>query len=102
NALVPKNCGNGVLDEGEVCDDGRRNGQPNQCSQFCDGTTPAVCGNGVVEEGEDCDDVGMSARCNDDCTAAVCGDGIINTWAGEVCDDGPNNGEPNHCDEWCE
>jgi len=55
----------------------------------------SVCGNGIVEEGEDCDGDGNStggetATCNIDCTLSSCGDGILNSTAGEQCDDGGN------------
>lgn len=98
---IPTNCGNGAVDAGEICDDGEHNGQPNHCSRLCDGPTPSTCGNGIVEDGEECDDVGASAQCNADCTRARCGDGILNTWAGETCDDGENNGQPNRCNTRC-
>src|SRR5690625_6569668 len=98
---IPKTCGNGTIDDGEICDDGENNGKPNHCSVRCDGPTPSVCGNGIVEAGEECDDVGASASCNADCTAARCGDGIVNTWAGETCDAGEQNGTPNHCNNQC-
>jgi cysteine-rich repeat protein len=79
---VPDSCGN------DVCD-------PDQNENFwnCPGDCPAVCGNDVVEDTEECDD-GMdgvpteSADCNANCTASECGDGVMNTAAGEVCDDG--------------
>src|SRR5699024_2619275 len=76
-------CGNGVIDDGEECDDGEENGQPNKCNTTCDGPTPALCGNQIVEDGEDCDDGGdNSADCNYDCTFASCGDAIVNEAAG--------------------
>lgn len=66
-----KTCGNGVVDRGEVCDDGiERNGSPNACAAHCNGPTPAKCGNSILE------------------------------W-GEICDDGANNGKPFHCDATC-
>ncbi len=46
------------------------------------------CGNGVPEPGEQCDTGGESATCDVNCTAVACGDGIVNTTAGEQCDDG--------------
>ena len=100
---TPAVCGNGVVESGETCDDGAQNGQPNQCNSTCNGTTPAVCGNGVTEAGEDCDTSGESATCNDDCTFASCGDGILNTSAGEACDDGAANSDtaPNACRTDC-
>lgn len=99
---IPKDCGNGIIDDGEVCDDGKQNGDPNHCNLYCSGTTEPTCGNGIIEDGEECDDVGASANCNADCTFSECGDGIINEWANETCDDGDQNGEPEHCNEFCD
>jgi len=85
-------CGNGLVDLGEECDDG--NTDPNDaCTNTCQ---LARCGDGIVEAGvEQCDD---GNRVNDDacsnkCTETSCGDGIVQT--GEECDDGnniPNDG----------
>lgn len=87
-------CGNGVLDEGEVCDDG--NLTPTDACVEC---LPAACGDGFVQEGiELCDGAGETADCNLDCTTAACGDGVLNVTAGEVCDDG---GETDACDVDC-
>ncbi len=64
-------CGNNILEQTEVCDDGNTVNQ-DQCSSDCknkcegeniwDGnqcvpqTQPASCGNGIIEQGETCDD----------------------------------------------
>lgn len=71
------------------------------CNDDATHTPVATCGDGVVDENEECDDAGESETCNADCTLAACGDGILNTQAGEFCDDGKNNGKPNHCDVDC-
>jgi len=69
-------CGNGVLDAGEICDDGSSNGQYTYsaenkfCNTNCDGWAP-YCGDGQVQSGygEECDDGnnvsgdGCSASC---------------------------------------
>ena len=55
-------CGNGVIEDGEECDDGNeRNGDG--CSTRCTEeetlpkpVTTLTCGNGVIEDGEECDD----------------------------------------------
>jgi len=50
-------CGNGIVEEGEQCDDGNTSDADachSDCS-LCPGTTPG-CGNGVLEQGEECDD----------------------------------------------
>ncbi len=57
-------CGNGLVEEGEQCDDGNLL-DGDGCSPAC--RTPAICGNGTVEEDEACDD-GNSVE-NDACTA---------------------------------
>ncbi|MCA9689728.1 MAG: hypothetical protein KC636_08965, partial [Myxococcales bacterium] len=77
-------CGDGVIDDGEDCDDG---GESASCDSDC---TPAVCGDGThnASAGEGCDDGGESASCDADCSVATCGDGAINHSAGERCDDG--------------
>ncbi|MEZ4452719.1 MAG: choice-of-anchor L domain-containing protein [Nannocystaceae bacterium] len=47
-------CGNGVQEPGEQCDDG--NGDPGDgCEPDCT-LTPSECGNGIQEPGEQCDD----------------------------------------------
>jgi len=53
-----------------------------------DGGPGDVCGDGNVTGDEECDDEGESATCDTDCTDAECGDEVINTTAGEECDDG--------------
>ena len=89
-------CGNGVVDEGEACDDG--NAEDNDaCSNAC---VVARCGDGVVRtdlapadsEYEQCDDGNQDDT--DACTNARqngrCGDGIVRADAdeGESRDDG--------------
>ena len=60
-------CGNSVLNMGEICDDGNRVN-----ADGCDDTCQLECGNGVVEGAEECDDGnaisgdGCSARCVDE------------------------------------
>ncbi len=50
---LPPECGNGILEPGEQCDDGNTtNGDG--CNQNC--LTEGICGNGVIELGEECDD----------------------------------------------
>ncbi len=59
-------CGNGVLERGEICDDGNlTNGDG--CEASCVATPAAVCGNGIQEANEACDD-GNQAN-NDGCEA---------------------------------
>jgi cysteine-rich repeat protein len=88
-------CGDGVLDEGEVCDDGENNGDNNACKLDC---TAAQCGDGLLGPDEVCDDGdqnGDNKACKLDCTPNVCGDGALGP--GEDCDDGADNGDNNAC-----
>ncbi|MDX2092756.1 MAG: DUF4215 domain-containing protein [Kofleriaceae bacterium] len=109
-------CGDGVLDPGEVCDDGDAEGGDG-CAADCSSIEPGfacgdpgtpcvpthICGNGIVEDLETCDDrntnssdgcsltcaLEMGWRCDVPgirCSAAECGDGIIAGF--EECDDG--------------
>ncbi len=48
----------------------------------------SCCGSGTVEGPEACDDGGESASCDVDCTFTVCGDLLVNSTAGEDCDEG--------------
>ncbi|MFT6627770.1 MAG: cysteine-rich repeat protein [Flavobacteriales bacterium] len=87
-------CGNGVIEAGEVCDEGT---QTDLCNSDC---TSALCGDGVInaEAGESCDDGNDvdTDDCNTLCASAACGDGVV--WEGvEVCDDGEANGTPSLC-----
>ncbi len=64
-------CGNGILEEGEQCDDG--NLIPgDECNPDCHlpGSVSENCGNGVVDSGEECDDGNFipGDGCNPDCT----------------------------------
>ena len=84
-------CGNGVLDDGEACDDA--NEITTDACIFCN---KAVCGDGYTQvDVEMCDDGGESPSCNADCSGAVCGDYKTNVSAGEVCDSGAKNGTYN-------
>lgn len=85
-------CGDGILNLGEVCDDGNRI-DGDGCNATC--TSIEVCGNGIVDLGESCDIANVfpqpphdTADCNSDCQLTTCGDGYVNHTAGEQCDDG--------------
>jgi cysteine-rich repeat protein len=107
-------CGNGVVEEGELCDDGNTNNNDschNDCMGGCPTKTP-VCGNGVLEQGEECDDGnktdgdGCSSTCKKPVPppppppppAPVCGNGVVEQ--GEECDDG-NNVDGDACSNTC-
>lgn len=63
---APPVCGNGVVEDGEACDDGQGNGQGQACKSDC---TPALCGDGVLDPGEDCDE-GQANGPDGACSAA--------------------------------
>jgi cysteine-rich repeat protein len=100
-------CGNGIVDRGEVCDDGNLK-DGDGCSSDCQ--SDETCGNRIIDsaKGEVCDDGnhidgdGCSADCKSD---EKCGNGVIDRIKGEVCDDGGNvdgDGEPGHrCSHDC-
>ncbi len=100
-------CGDGILDPGEICDDGNKiddDGCTNDCQIRI---IPPGCGDGFVQPdaGETCEvgtvvapvQGGAATRaCRDSCT--FCGDGIIQ--ANEVCDDG-NDVDGDDCSNEC-
>lgn len=94
-------CGNGVVEYGEVCDDGN-DIDTDACTNSCE---PEMCGDGIVASDEDCDDPSAATSCpygtascmicdatchQIDATGNVCGDGVVAT-PDEVCDDGNTN-----------
>ena len=58
-------CGDGIMQDGEECDQGdlNSNSEPNACRLDC---TAAACGDGVRDDGEECDD--GNTIDNDDCS----------------------------------
>ena len=92
-------CGNGVVDDGEVCDDGnQRSGDG--CRADC--LKAEVCGDGVVDPQELCDDGNTESGdgCRADCQKLeTCGDGIVDD--GELCDDG-NDDDSDDCPTNCQ
>src|SRR4029079_11549474 len=86
------NCGNGVVDMGETCDDGNVFNDDN-CNKSC--TSDNTCGNGHIDNtfadatrNEVCDDGalnGQPGRCKADCKSnGLCGNGQRDN--GEDCD----------------
>src|SRR5260221_6900886 len=78
-------CGDGVIDQGEQCDDA---GESMACNADC---TARSCGDGKVNTtaGEQCDDANTvdTDACLSSCQLNVCGDGFVLTGV-ELCDDG--------------
>lgn len=125
--VVSANCGNSILDDGELCDDGNTDGGDG-CSPACrveadyDCVTPgqpcisnAVCGNGSLSSAEACDDGNTTPGdgCAADCSAVdpgwqcrvpgkkcvpLCGDGVLT--GTENCDDA-NVVNGDGCSETC-
>jgi cysteine-rich repeat protein len=93
-------CGNGVVDTGEVCDDGNQN-NGDSCLNSC---MPSSCGDGFVDMTREQCDLGMNnsdqanAVCRTNCLLKRCGDGVLDQ--GEECDDGNVNGGDN-CSAQC-
>jgi cysteine-rich repeat protein len=92
-------CGNGAVDEDEMCDDGN-DVSGDGCSAEC---RIEACGNGILdrEAGEVCDDGNHAAGdgCSPDChSTEVCGNAILDP--GEQCDDG-NQSDADACDTSC-
>jgi hypothetical protein len=84
----PANCGDGVVQADEQCDEGEANADDGACTTQCQ---PAKCGDKLLQAGvELCDDGinnGEYGSCAADCSdlAAHCGDKILD--AVEACDD---------------
>lgn len=77
-------CGNGIVEMGEQCDDGRDSlGCNSDCTFF-------RCGDKYINlfAGEQCDEGLETTTCDSDCTLPKCGDGHLNPFA-EICDKGP-------------
>ena len=90
-------CGDGVVDAGEGCDDGNLDNN-DECTAICQ---PAVCGDGQLHVGvEACDDGNQNDgdACTSSCTLPGCGDGHVD--AGEECDDG-NLEDDDACTSLC-
>ena len=87
-------CGNGIINRGEVCDDGNIV-NTDSCTSGCQ---EAVCGDGVTRQDvavtdpgyEECDDGNGDNTdiCPGNCRVAHCGDGFVGR--DEQCDDGNN------------
>lgn len=90
NNSASPDCGDGVLDPGEQCDDGSANSDalPDACRTDC---RDAYCGDGIIDSTESCDNGTDNSdsdpdACRSTCEPAHCGDGTQDS--AEVCDDG--------------
>ena len=84
----PAVCGDGMVGEGEECDNGDDNGVDGLCTEDCL-EAEVSCGDGVLAGDEQCDDGdgnGPDQPCTPDCQPNVCGDGYQGP--DEQCDDG--------------
>jgi cysteine-rich repeat protein len=98
DVCVPGECGDGVVNPGEGCDDG--NGiDDDACTNAC---SLASCGDGRVQVGESCDDgdADETDACLSTCVAASCGDGFLQAGV-EDCDDQDANND-DECLTSCE
>ena len=77
---VTGQCGDGLLQSNEACDDGQNDARYGGCASDCLAAA-SHCGDGVVDPSEACDDGvndGSYSGCNPDCTlASRCGDGLV-------------------------
>lgn len=80
-ASVSASCGNGVWEQGELCDDGNSE-NTDACTNSC---SIATCGDGFVWSGnEDCDDGGVSARCDSNCKSLITKPVVPTNFVGSV------------------
>ena len=95
----PPVCGDGVVQDGESCDDGNDSNE-DACTTACE---QAVCGDGYLHQDvEACDDGNgvNDDECTNACAAATCGDGIVQALLDEECDDG-NDDDGDDCPGSC-
>ena len=125
-AVFARLCGNGIIDQGEDCDDDNmRSGDG--CTKICQreaGWTcpqpgepcdPPRCGDGIRDDNEACDDANTNSGdgCASDCQSiekgwtcsvpgkhcrSICGDALLE--GAEECDDG-NTDDGDGCSEGC-
>ncbi len=96
---VVAGCGDGIVDVGELCDDGNET-PDDACTNDC---TLPTCGDGVMQSGEECDEGAANAddrACTTRCMAATCGDGFIHAPI-EECDAAAANADDDACTTAC-
>ena len=81
---APPDCGNGMTEQGETCDDGNTD-SCDGCSATCQTES---CGDTVTCPGETCDDGNTDScdGCSATCQTETCGDGVTCAGQGEQCD----------------
>ncbi len=85
---VGPQCGNGLVEADEACDDGNTQSDDG-CSSLC---REEFCGDGVLQADEACDlgpENSESSTCTASCEENICGDGLRGP--NEGCDDGDND-----------
>ena len=124
--VVTFKCGDGIVNPGEVCDQGTFQGSPG-CSADCKTQEAGYkcvagqkcvatfqCGNSRIETGETCDPPAVGKGCSATCQTETgwrckpgsctklpyCGDGIVQADQGEKCDEGTFQGSPG-CSKDC-
>jgi cysteine-rich repeat protein len=99
DAEVAPECGNGIVELGEQCDDGTANSdtEPDACRSGC---VLYHCGDAVMDTGEGCDDGNDvdTDVCKNNCSLPTCGNSEVE--AGEDCDDG-NDDNTDGCLDTC-
>jgi cysteine-rich repeat protein len=100
---IDNDCGNGIYNHAEECDDGNRT-PGDGCSPKC---KFEYCGDGITTSArEECDDANNTSGdgCSSDCQNEYCGDGIMNNFIegqpAEECEPGHTPAEI-HCSEEC-
>ncbi|MBT3835006.1 DUF4215 domain-containing protein [Candidatus Peribacteria bacterium] len=103
SGITASECGNGISEEGEDCDEGASNSDTGNCTSSC---KFARCGDSLVQAGvETCDDGDLNGDpgfCNTSCNGITdpdCGNGIIE--GAEECDEGTSNSDTGSCTTSC-
>lgn len=98
---TPVECGNGVVEGEEECDNGTANGSDKLCTAECTNVA-ADCGDDVEQVGEECDDGNTidADECSNSCKIPVCGDGVVQLELEEECDD-ENDDDTDGCTNDC-